>query len=94
MDAPTKAKDALPGEGQPSEVEKRGPSTQPDMISRGQAEKLADEKHSKLDKEIARLTKANEATVQKLADAEAKEVERQRERDETAVRDADGDPVK
>ena len=93
MDAPTKTKDALPT-GQPSEVEKKGPSTPPEMITKDQAEKLADAKHSKLDREVARLTKSNEAITQKLADADAKESERQRERDEAAVREAAGDPVK
>lgn len=94
MDAPTKTKDALQKSGQPSEVEQKGPSTPPEMITKDQAEKLADEKHSKLDKEIARLTKVNEAVIKRVEDAEAKELERQRERDEAAIRDADGDPVK
>jgi predicted component of viral defense system (DUF524 family) len=47
-----------------------------------------------LDTKVTTLEKKLEVANKKTEDAEAKEVERQRERDEAAVRDADGDPVK
>ena len=93
MDAPTKTKDALQ-KGQPSEVKKGEPSTPPKMLTEDQANKLADEKHSKLDTKISRLEKSLVTANERATAVEAKEVERQRERDEAAVRDADGDPAK
>lgn len=92
-DAPTDQKDALP-KGQPSE-EKKEPSAPPETFTREQAEKLADEKHSVLDKRIAELeradskkTKALEVAEQRAKDAEARDTERQDARDAKELEDA------
>ncbi len=56
---------------QPSE-ELPKPSTEPEMISRQEAEKLANEKHSKLDKRISELEKATKQSTKALEAAQAR----------------------
>jgi len=67
-DAETKPGDALPNEGQPSTGGESKPSTQPEVFTKEQVE----ERHSKLDKTIATLTKQNEASKRAIEDAKTK----------------------
>lgn len=65
LDAETKPGDALPVGGQPSTGGESKPSTQPEVFTKEQVE----ERHSKLDKEIANLTKQNEASTKAIVTA-------------------------
>ena len=67
--------------------DKPTPSGEPEMLTKEQAEKLADERHSKLDKEISDLRKAQEKSTKSIeaADKRAKAAEEAlRESEETA----------
>ena len=55
----------------PSEEKTETPSKEPEMITKAQAEKLANERHSKLDRRIAELEKLQEKST-KLTDTAAK----------------------
>ena len=55
----------------PSEEESQTPSQEPEMLTKAQAEKLANERHSKLDRRIAELEKLQEKST-KLTDAAAR----------------------
>ena len=74
-DAPEEPKDALP-KGQPSE-EKKEPSASPKMYTEVQANKLADEKHSTLDTQIAELVKVGAKATRaiEVADKRAEDAE-------------------
>ncbi len=53
----------------PSEGEKPAPSEEPEMLTKEQAEKLANERHSKLDRRISELEKAQEKSKRALETA-------------------------
>jgi len=87
LDAKTETQEALPVKGQPSGVGESQPSTQPETFTKEQVA----ERHSKLDKTIADLQKANESTKKAIEAANAKaesyaqklaEIEEQKSRDE------------
>ncbi len=69
-DAPRKPGDALPAEGLPSTEKPLESSALPETLTRKEAEKLADEKHAKLDKTIAGLEKAASRSTAALEAAE------------------------
>ena len=96
MDAPTKTKDALP-QGQPSEVEKKGPSTPPDMITKDEAEKKIEAEGEATvevgkvkfkDRRIA-LNRKNEAHNRELEDI----LEKDFELDEGGLSNAERDRI-
>lgn len=75
-DATKDPKEVLPL-GEPSEGEPKEPSAQPEMLTKDQAEKLANERHSTLDTKISTLekavtkaAKATEAAEKRAAGAE------------------------
>lgn len=72
-DAAANKKDAVPAGGQHS-AETGKPSSQPEVFNKEQVETLIRERHSKLDKQIAELTKAQKAA------SETAEVERAKSR--------------
>lgn len=72
--------------GKPSTSEEQKPSVEPEMMTKEQAEKLANERHSKLDKKIAELTKTAEHLEKAARKAEDKVVQSQRALDEAQRR--------
>lgn len=70
---------------QPSASEEK-PSPEPEMLTKEQAEKLANERHSKLDKRIAELTKASEKQEKAAQAAEARAERAQKALDEAQKR--------
>jgi hypothetical protein len=76
----------------PSQEDSQSPSEEPEMLTKDQAEKLANEKHSKLDRRISELEKSGEkatkaldaavkraeAAEQRLAQAEKEKMEAER----------------
>ena len=85
----TTTTDALQ-DGQPSGGD-QSPSASLEVL-KDQVEKYADKKHSKLDREIATLTKSDAASTKRAEDAEARSVQLQREKDEAELESAQGDP--
>lgn len=56
----------------PSQSEEPKPSAEPEMLTKEQAEKLANERHSKLDKRIAELEKLSGSTTKAVEAAEVR----------------------
>lgn len=69
--------------------EKPKPSTEPEMLTKEQAEKLANERHSKLDKRISELEK-----ITQRADARAKAAEDRLAKAARQAEDAERDSIK
>lgn len=97
-DAQKDPKDALPAEGQPSGDKPQEPSA-PETYTKEQAEKLADEKHAKLDKQIANLEKtasrsaaAVEAAERRAKAAEEAMAETEKAKDAAALKAAGDNP--
>jgi len=102
-DAKEGQKDTLPGKGQSSGEKPQEPSAQPETFTKEQAEKLAekraDEKHAKLDTQVAKLTKdsaklttAIEAASRRAAAAEEALAEPEKAKDDAALKAAGDTP--
>lgn len=98
-DAPRKPEDALPAGGQPSTDKPPEPSALPETLTRKEAEKLADEKHAKLDKTISTLEKAAsrstaalEAAEKRATAAEEAQTEADKAKDAAALKAAGDSP--
>lgn len=97
-DTPKKPEDALPAGGQPSPGKAEEPSA-PQTYTKEQAEKLADEKHAKLDKTISTLEKAVsrstaaiEAAERRATAAEEALTEAEKAKDAVALKAAGDSP--
>jgi len=90
MDGEDKTTQDALQDGQPSSGD-QSPSASLEVLKE-QVEKLADAKHSKLDQQINKLTKAEEAARKRAEDAEARLVQVQKEKDEAELEAAQGDP--
>lgn len=92
-------KDALPERGQPSAEDKGIPSQEPKTYTQDEVEKLLSERHSKLDKEIAKLGK-DKQTMESRAKALEDDVfnlketltEIERLKEEAEIAAAEGNP--
>ena len=83
--------DELPSADNPEQ-----PSTQSELLTKEQAERLANERHSKLDKRISELQKLTERSTQSLKDAESRALaaEEQLERLEKAKEESEYEKVR
>jgi colicin import membrane protein len=98
-DATTEKQDAIPEGDADSATTPAVPSSEPEMLTREQAEKLANERHSKLDKRIAeqdrvisRATKAIEAAEARAEAAERALAEAERAKEESEYESVRGNP--
>ena len=94
-DAEKEPTDVLLG-GEPSGEKPAEPSAPPEMLTKDQAEKLADQKHSKLDTRIGVLEKQGVACAKALeaADQRAKDAEEALERAERAKEEVELEGIK
>lgn len=72
LDATEVTGDSIATGDTPSTVIPSEPSTPPEMLTKEQAEKLANEKHSTLDKRIGELEKAGKTATRAVQDAETR----------------------
>jgi len=82
-DAEVKGMEVISDSETPSEPEQK-PS--PEMLTKEQAEKLANEKHSKLDKKIAELTKAQMAFENRANEADVRATKAQKALNEAVAK--------